>query len=186
VGLVLPLFLPTITCLPALAASFSMNHPFADQDSLTVQAFFLGQQIDLQPFHHTDPLGVDPLVVSGGEQGCAALFEYGAAVLFGMSAAEETTFLSDLQKLIVEPFETPETEAAVLRCTPDQAGRVESDRIDVAEFNLPSLQLVAAVLAKSVVLAEYESGRPRCLIRWNPLPSACKPRNFAGAGPRRC
>jgi uncharacterized Rmd1/YagE family protein len=178
VGLVLPLFLPTITCLPALAASFSMNHPFADQDSLTVQAFFLGQQIDLQPFHHTDPLGVDPLVVSGGEQGCAALFDYGAAVLFGMSAAEETTFLSDLQKLIVEPFETPETEAAVLRCTPDQAGRVESDRIDVAEFNLPSLQLVAAVLAKSVVLAEYESGAAQVFDQVEPFAISLQTQKF--------
>lgn len=155
-----------------------MNHPFAEQDSITVQAYFLGQQIDLQPFHHADPLGVDPLVVSGGEQGCAVLFDYGAAVLFGMAAAEETTFLSDLQKLIVEPFAKPETEVAVLRRTPDQAGRVESDRIDVADFNLPSLQLVAAVLAKSVVLAEYESGAAQVFDQVEPFAISLQTQKF--------
>ncbi|MDA0673140.1 MAG: RMD1 family protein [Cyanobacteria bacterium] len=155
-----------------------MSTLFADQDSIKVRAYFLGQQIDLQPFSCADPLAVEPLVVSSGEKGCAVLFDYGAAVLFGLSAIEEAKFLSDIQGLIVDPFSSPETEDAVIRRAPGQAGRVESDRIDVAKFDLPSLQLVAEVLAKSVVLAEYESGAAQVFDQVEPFAISLQSRKF--------
>jgi uncharacterized Rmd1/YagE family protein len=142
---------------------------FSNQDRIQVRALFLGQKIDLLPFRQSDPLAVEPLMVSTGESGCAVLFDYGVAVLFGVSGIEEAKFLSDIQGLIVDPFSTAETEDAVIRLSPAQAGRVDNDTIDLADFDLPGLQLVASVLAKSVVLAEYESGAARVFDQVEPF-----------------
>jgi uncharacterized Rmd1/YagE family protein len=48
----------------------------------------------------------------------------------------------------------------------------------VAEFNLPSLQLVAAVLAKSVVLAEYESGAAQVFDQVEPFAISLQTQKF--------
>jgi len=78
--------------------------------------------------------------------------------LFGLSPIEEVSFLSHLKPLIVEPFEAPETEEVTIRLDPDRAGQAENGVISVQEFSVSCLQIVAEVLAKSVVLAHYEIG----------------------------
>ncbi|WP_008315024.1 RMD1 family protein [Leptolyngbya sp. PCC 6406] len=155
-----------------------MLNLFSNKDSIKVRAYFLGQQIDLKPFSRADPLAIDPLVISNGQSGCAVLFDYGAAILFGIAAVEEAKFLSDIQGLVVNAFPTPETEDAVIRLAPVNEGKVEEGVILLAEFRLPSLQLVAEVLAKSVVLAEYESGAAQVFDQVEPFAASLQSGNF--------
>ncbi len=131
---------------------------FTDKDAVKGRAIFLGERLDLRTLEATEPLARQPLVVIAGESGCAALFKYGAAVLFGLSPIEEVSFLSHLKPLIVDPFEAPETEEVTIRLDPDRAGQAENGVISVQEFSVSCLQIVAEVLAKSVVLAHYEIG----------------------------
>lgn len=131
---------------------------FNDRETVKGRALFLGQTFDLRALEKADCLSKVPLVVTAGEHGCAVLFRYGAIVLFGLGPVEEVSFLSYLKPLVIQPFASPETEEASLNVDPAAAGRAENGIIWIQEFSVPCLQIVADVLAKSVVLAHYEAG----------------------------
>lgn len=137
----------------------------------TVQgrAIFLGERLDLKALEKTDYLATPPLVVPAGEQGCAVLFPYGATVLFGLSPVEEASFLTYLQPLVVDPFASPETEDVILRLEDKEGVRVENGIIWLHNFSIECLQIVADVLAKSVVLAHYEEGTGKIFDQIEPF-----------------
>jgi uncharacterized Rmd1/YagE family protein len=129
---------------------------FSDRDLVPVRALLIGQSLDLKTLEQTDFLAKDPLVLEAGESGCAALFRYGAVVLFNLSPIEEATFINNLKNLTIVPFASPEVENVEIHRNADNTGTVEGDRIFLPEFNINSLQIVANILAKSVILAYYE------------------------------
>ncbi|NER81237.1 MAG: RMD1 family protein [Leptolyngbya sp. SIO1D8] len=151
---------------------------FPEKDAVKVRAYFLGQQIDLQPFTQTEPLALGPLMVHSSEDGCIVLFDYGAAILFGLSAVEEAKFLADIQGLIVDPFDSPETEEALIRLAPVNEGKVEDGIILLSQFDIPVLQLVGDILAKSVVLAEYEAATSQVFDQIEPFAASLQQRHF--------
>ncbi|MBD1996566.1 RMD1 family protein [Leptolyngbya sp. FACHB-541] len=131
---------------------------FTDRESVQGRAIFVGERLELKALENTDSLATVPLVVTAGDHGCAALFRYGAVVLFGLDPLEEAFFLTQLQPFIIEPFSSPETEEATLQLEQVGAERVENGMIWLQEFGIERLQIVADILAKSVVLAQYEVG----------------------------
>jgi uncharacterized Rmd1/YagE family protein len=141
---------------------------FTEQETVSVRALFLGGRLDIKPLERTDNLATLPLVVNAGERGYAVLFRYGAVVLFGLNEVEEFSFLSYLAPLVFEPFAAPETESAVLKL--DQvAGKVDNGVIWLREFAIDQFQIVADVLAKSVVLAHYEMGTAKVFDQIEPF-----------------
>lgn len=151
---------------------------FADIDTVKVHAYFVGQKIDLHPFLQSSPIAFEPLMVKTHDDGYAVLFDYGVVVLFGLSTPESDHFLKDIQGLIVSPFDEPETEDAVIRLAPVNEGKVEDDVILLSHFQVASLQLVADVLAKSVVLAEYENESAQVFDRIEPFAVSLKHQKF--------
>lgn len=131
---------------------------FTDRESVQGRAIFVGERLELKALENTDSLATLPLVVTAGDHGCAVLFRYGAVVLFGLEPLEEASFLTQLQPFIIEPFSSPETEEATLHLEKVGAERVENGLIWLQEFGIERLQIVADILAKSVVLAQYEVG----------------------------
>lgn len=142
---------------------------FLEKDAIKAQAIFLGQSIDLKPFITTSPLAIAPLMIEAGGEGCAVLFDYGAAVLFGLDTLESAKFLQDIQALIEQPFDNPETETAELHRAADTMGKVENEMILLPVFEVAHLQIVAEVMAKSVVLAQYEEGAAAVFDRIEPF-----------------
>lgn len=142
---------------------------FSESESVRVQAIFLGQRIDLTPFRNTSVLAASPLIVEAGTDGCVVLFNYGAAVLFGLPAIEEAKFLKDIADLVAEPFSHAETEEARLQKASGNEGKAEDGVILLSEFEIPSLQIVAEVMAKSVVLAHYEEVAAKVFDRIEPF-----------------
>ena len=142
---------------------------FLDQDDIKVQAIFLGQSVDLKPFISTPSLAIAPLMIEAGSEGCAVLFDYGTAVLFGLNTVEAAKFLQDIQSLIEQPFEQPETEIADILRVSDTMGKVENGAILLPDFNVPYFQIVAEVMSKSVVLAQYEEGAAAVFDRIEPF-----------------
>ncbi|MEM1280947.1 MAG: RMD1 family protein [Cyanobacteria bacterium P01_H01_bin.152] len=151
---------------------------FTDIDTIKVRAYFLGQKIDLQPFTQTEPLAVEPLLIRSDDDNCVVLFDYGVAVLFGFSSIGEAKFLSDIQGLIVKPFAEPETEDVLICLKPLNEGKVEAGAILVTQFDMPVLQLVADVLAKSVVLAEYEAETAQVFDLIEPFAASLQTQTF--------
>lgn len=142
---------------------------FHNKDTVSGRAIFLGERLDLKALEKTDYLGTMPLVVSAGEQGCVVLFRYGAVVLFGLGPVEEASFLTYLKPLVIEPFASPETEEVVLKQDDSGGARVENGTIWLQSFSIECLQIVADVLAKSVVLAHYEIGTGKIFDQIEPF-----------------
>jgi uncharacterized Rmd1/YagE family protein len=134
-----------------------MSDPlFNGQTEIQAVAMYVGQRLDLRAFEHFEQLATGPLAVRAGTSGVAVLFRYGVVVFFGLSAAEAVGFLEDIRRLVIDPIEEPETEEVTIVIQADSGEGVEASRIRLQSTAIERLQVVADVLAKSVVLAHYE------------------------------
>jgi required for meiotic nuclear division protein 1 len=169
-----------------------MSHPAnttaANSSDVVVCAYFLGQSIDLMTWVDDQSaiadrpsaasLPTSPLVVPIGDGGQGVLFSYGAAVLFGLTEGAQQAFIATLTPHIANPFEQPETEVATIRLTATSGGphsgvphsgiKVQDGLIFLSALDGQRLQIVADVMAKSVVLAHYEIGAAAVFDRIEP------------------
>ncbi len=142
---------------------------FPNKSTVKVRALFLGRRLDLKGLESSRLLPALPLLISAGEQGCAVLFRYGAVVLFNLAPVEELSFLNHLKPLLRDAFEAPDTETAELLIDPAKDERVENNVISIKETRPERLQVVADILAKSVVLDHYEQRVAEGFDRIEPL-----------------
>jgi uncharacterized Rmd1/YagE family protein len=124
---------------------------------IPVRALLLGERIDLKGLESAQRLGTNPLVIQAGDGQYAALFRYGALVLFGVNPLQEVTFVDQLMRLVGQPYTKRESEETRLRVDAAGEERVEGGEIVVREATLERLQVIADALAKSLVLAYYEA-----------------------------
>lgn len=118
------------------------------------RALFVGERIDIRPL--APRIATLPLVLSVGERGWAVVFRYGAVILFDVSRSEQEKFLDELRPHISEPYDRPESEPVDIRIDKSRREGFADNAIVLREASLERLQVVAEVLAKSVVLAHYE------------------------------
>jgi uncharacterized Rmd1/YagE family protein len=129
---------------------------FAGCSKIHVRSICVGGDIDTRSLRKTRSLSASPLTLEAGSGGCATVFRYGAIVFFNVKPIEETTFLSGLSALIQRPAATPMVEEAELALSSDGHEGAEETSLFVPNFLLPTLQVVAEVLARSVVLERFE------------------------------
>ncbi len=151
--------------------------------TLDVEAAFLGERIDVRSLRPR--LASHPVVVEVGERGWAAVFRYGAVVTFRVRAAERARFLADLESLISHPYSDPEREPAVVRVDPGDEEGIVADSIVVTDAAVERLQIVAEILAKSVVLSHYEEAVAAVFGSVEPLAAALGRGGGGGLGHKR-
>lgn len=131
---------------------------FKGQDSIRARAILAGQRLNLKAFEIAPRIASSPLVVKAGSHGCAVLFRYGVAVLFDLDPVEEVAFLNDLRTVVQEPYEKTESDEAEIAIDPAATGAAAADGvIRLRECAVEHVQVIADALAKSVMLAYYES-----------------------------
>ncbi|MDZ7958490.1 MAG: RMD1 family protein [Aulosira sp. DedQUE10] len=130
---------------------------FNDRDSFRAQALFLGKKINLQTLENYVCLATMPVMVTVGENGCAVLLGYGAVVLFNLEPVEKVDFLTKLSSQVIDSFADPETEEVEVHLKLAESERVKEGKILLHDFSVERLQIVADILAKSVVLSHYET-----------------------------
>jgi uncharacterized Rmd1/YagE family protein len=124
---------------------------------LPVRALLLGERIDLRSFERSERPGLSSSMVRVGRRGCAVVFRYGVVVSFGVETPEEEEFRASLASHVTGPFASPEREEGELEIDAGREERVGEDgAIRLRKVSAERLQVVADVLAKSVVLAHYE------------------------------
>ncbi len=143
---------------------------FTGKSIINASALLVGERIDLRALELGDRLAILPLMVTAGEHGCAALFRYGVVALFDLSPEEQVSFVTDIDGLISDRFSRPETEEVELNIDPTATKKVEKV-ILLPEFSLEYLQVVADILAKSVVLEHYEASIAGIFDQIEPLAS---------------
>jgi uncharacterized Rmd1/YagE family protein len=128
---------------------------FHGDTGVRVRALYLGERLDVRALEQTNRLALSPLVIRAGERGAAALFRYGAVVLFHVQPLEEAGLLEQLKRFVGDPFQKVESEDVEIRLGTNES--VEAGVITVTEFTVERLQVIAEILAKSIVLARSES-----------------------------
>lgn len=155
---------------------------FPDHSRLHARALFIGERIDVRAFERTGRIAETPLLVRAGNRGCAVLFRYGAVVLFELQPMEEVAFLTQLASQVNGAIASPEQEDAELVLVAGGDERVDlSGAISLGDASVERLQLVAEVLAKSVVLAYYERQVAQVFDTIEPLASGLRSAGRFGA-----
>ena len=133
-----------------------LNTRLALDAPITMRACLVGERLHLRGLYET-PLEFSPMVLPVGEHGLAMLFRYGVAVMVGMNEAETKIFLKALRPRIEKPLRRMETEETRLFIATTPTEGISAEGIGVSDLGVPRLQVVAVVLARSVVLAHYEA-----------------------------
>lgn len=147
---------------------------FNNLSSTTVRAMFVGQRIDTRAFENLQLLSTSPLTVKAGSQGIAMMFRYGVVAFMGMTPSEIVAFLSDIEHLITEPIAEPEFDDVNIVIKPGSIEGIHLDTITLQAINLQRLQVIGAILAKSVVLGHYEVYLAKHFDRLEPLTARLK------------
>jgi uncharacterized Rmd1/YagE family protein len=129
-----------------------------DGQSLVARAIYVGERIDLRTLSQSSRFTAQqPVVKPLQDGGTGIVFRYGAAVFIDGSEASREQFLRELAPLVEDRYERPETEEMIVSVDAEKREGVEGGRILVRDLSSERLQIVAAVLAKSVALAQYEN-----------------------------
>lgn len=128
---------------------------FPDRETVRVRSLCVAGDIDTRSLRRSHCLATSPLTLEAGKQGCAVVFRYGAVVFFDVERTEEEAFLESLAPMLARPASAPQIEVIDLARSPDREG-VAAGRILVPSFNLAVIQMVAEVMARSVVLERFE------------------------------
>ena len=145
---------------------------FSGQTQIQVRALFVAERLLLKDFEKAQFLAKKPLLLTAGSSGCAALFRYGVVVTFGLTAIEETALLDSLKPYADDMFEAFSAEEVVLSTIFQGDEKVEDGVILLHDFCVERLQLIAEVLARSIVLERYEAGVAKTFQRIEPLAEA--------------
>ena len=164
------------------AAASLAELPAGAVESVPVQAFLLGERLDTRALERDEPLGVAPLTVAIPGGGVAVLFRYGAVVLFGAATAAMDKFVASLMPLVTAALPVPERDDGRILIRPELDQHVDSaGNIVLREKTTERLQLVADILAKSLVLSYYETRIAEIFDGIEPLAAMLREKGRAGA-----
>jgi len=134
------------------------------------RAVLVGDRIDLRRISSDRRLATFPLLIDcDGDPGVIAVFRFGVVVFFGVAPDAQRRFLESIASAVLQPESPLETESLWVRVDAAGKERLEDDVIFLSQVDLPRLQLVAIVLGKSVVLADYERTTAQAFDRLEPL-----------------
>ena len=153
--------------------------------TLQVRTLLLGERLDTRGLERKDSLAAPPLTLRLPGDGLAVLFRYGVVVLVNVSPAAEDAFLERVAPFVIEPLPVRELDEARVKIAPDAEAPIDlSGTIFLHDASMPRLQLVATVLAKSLVLAHYETSVAGIFDRIEPLAASLRATGRSAASGR--
>jgi required for meiotic nuclear division protein 1 len=157
----------------------------AKTETIQVRSLLLGERLDARGLEQRAALATVPLTLRLPEGGIAVLFRYGVVVLFNARPAEEAAFLERLQPLVTDPLPAREIDEQRLEIAPGAEEPVDlAGTIYLQEASIPRFQLVADVLAKSLVLGHYETRVAGIFDRIEPLAESLRATGHTAAAGR--
>lgn len=117
------------------------------------RAILVGDRIDVKGIEPRLSAQL-PVMIEAGAEGVAAIMRSGAIVVFGGKPNEADRVIESLGARIQGRFDKQESERATIRIA--DADGVEPDALTIREITIERLQVIAEILAKSVVLGRHE------------------------------
>jgi len=137
---------------------------------VTATALLLGERIDIRGLEDRQSLSRVPLVVRVYEGGLAVVFRYGVVVLFNVASSAQDAFAVRLAPRVDDPLGERESDEVRVVVQPEADEQTDlSGTISIKELTLERMQLVADILAKSLVLSHYEIAVASAFDRVEPL-----------------
>jgi uncharacterized Rmd1/YagE family protein len=165
--------------IPEIARGLPLRGP------VIARAVLLGEHLDTRRLEHQAPLDRTPLVLRVETAGLAVAFRYGVVVLFNLAPPEEKRFIATLAGLVTNPFEIPETDEVRVLVRPEGDDQVDvSGVISLKEVTTERLQVIADILAKSLVLGHYETRIASVFDQIEPLAEQLRRSGRAGSEAR--
>lgn len=156
----------SVTNDPAVVAKTALGI----EPPILARALLLGERLDTRGLEHRETLGRAPLAARVDEGGIAVLFRYGAVVLFNVAPAAEKALIGRLGPLVSDALETIESEELRIGIRPDLDEQLDlAGALSLKEISVERIQLIADILAKSLMLAYYETSIASAFDRIEPL-----------------
>lgn len=130
--------------------------PLEGKTDIHVRALYICERIDTRSLEKTDLLAYSPLSLQVSDEGCAVIFRYGAVVFLNVRPVDEVAFLEKLQPLMSIAVSIPEKEEISVHIGDGKSVRIKGDVLSLSSFSVAHMQLIAEILARSVVLDHYE------------------------------
>jgi uncharacterized Rmd1/YagE family protein len=147
-----------------------------------IRAILLGERIDTRGLEDPEPLATAPLAVKCEPAGIAVVFRYGVVALFEVNPSEERRFIDRLVPRVIEPYDPPEIDELRIAIRPDAEEQMNVDgTLTLRDLSVERAQLVADALAKSLVLAHYETRIAAVFDRIEPLAASLRRRGRPGS-----
>lgn len=125
-------------------------------EPLRARAVLLGDRLNVDRARYEQVLSTTPFAFRMGE-GFAVAFRYGAAVLVGLTPAQEADALAKLSADLTHTVSAQEEErVAIALLDAGDEGPSPDGLLCLRTLDLPRVLVVADILAKSVALARYE------------------------------
>lgn len=156
----------------------------SDDDSLikNVTAKLLSERIDLKNIRTLfKPIATSPFIFQTAENNLVVLFRYGVGVFFGSDSEEISQITAQILPFMIKPCldSSEEINQIIFHASEDTVEY--SGTICFKDANLERFQLCAEVLARSVVLNNYENKLAHIFEKVEPLAEDLKNRGRSQA-----
>ena len=149
---------------------------------LAARTYLLGERLDTRGLERKDSLATAPLTLRLADNGVAVLFRYGVVVLFDALPETEAELMERLAPVIIDPSATRESDEVKIQISATAQEPVDqSGTIFLRETSVARLQLVADVLAKSLILSHYEARIGSIFDQVEPLATTLRTKGRAAA-----
>jgi uncharacterized Rmd1/YagE family protein len=135
----------------------------------SAHAIMVAERIDVKAISGFEVIAKSPTILKLGEGGIAAIFRYGAIVLFNHSADEKARLLQAISAHSSGFGEYGGDEVTVVEVDPDEQEGPSGQAIKIKNADRLRLQLIAEVMAKATMLSFQERQAARDFDRSEPL-----------------
>jgi uncharacterized Rmd1/YagE family protein len=145
------------------------QRPVIALPQFSAHAIMVAERIDVKAISGFEVIAKSPTIIKLGEGGIAAIFRYGAIVLFNHSADEKARLLQAISAHSSGFGEFGGDEVTVVEVDPDEQEGPSGQAIKIKNADRLRLQLIAEVMAKATMLSFQERQAARDFDRSEPL-----------------
>jgi uncharacterized Rmd1/YagE family protein len=145
------------------------QRPVITLPQFSAHAIMVAERIDVKAISGFEVIAKSPTIIKLGEGGIAAIFRYGAIVLFNHSADEKARLLQAIGVHSSGFGEYGGDEVTVVEVDPDEQEGPSGQAIKIKNADRLRLQLIAEVMAKATMLSFQERQAARDFDRSEPL-----------------
>jgi uncharacterized Rmd1/YagE family protein len=145
------------------------QRPVINRLEFTARAIMVAERIDVKVISSFEVIAKSPFMIRLGGGGIAALFRYGAVVLFNASEEEKARLLGAIAAHSSGPGDIGAEEVAEIQVNPDEEEGPSLKYIKIKNADRLRLQLIAEVMAKATMLSFQERRAAHDFDRTEPL-----------------